>query len=159
MPAASFDLSAATAAALIVHTMVGHDGHVGAAHDEDGLLIENGFDQTTARERTEHKNHSGLVVMSVSNNPSVRLQFDGKVYDHTGEVANPHPGKGLPLTGIANYVTAYRGGILPDEDAWWELMEPSLNVPSGGVNQCRFTANLWNPAYLTGGNYVYEGNA
>ncbi len=159
MPAVSFDVSAATVAALIVHTMVGHDGHVGAAHDEDGLLIDNGFDQTTARERAEHKNHSGLVVMAISNNPSVRLQFDGKVYDHTGEVANPHPGKGLPLTGIANYVTAYRGGIIPHEDSWWELMEPSLNVPSGGVNQCRFTANLWNPAYLTGGNYVYEGNA
>jgi hypothetical protein len=157
MPAAAFDNSAAIAASLILHTMVGHDGNVGASADEDGLLINNGFDLTTARERLEHKNHSALTVISVSNNPSVRLQFDGKVHDIEGTAANPHPGRGLPLAGIANYISAYRGGVTAHESAWWELMEPSMNIPSGDLNTCRFTANLWNPQYLDAAPYVYYG--
>jgi hypothetical protein len=158
MPAAAFDTSAASAASLIVHSMVGHDGFVGAYADEDGLLIDNGFDKTSARERTEHKNHEGLVAIAVSSNPSVRLQFDGKVYNIEGTIPDAHPGKGLPLAGIANYAAQYHGGVTPDADSWWELMEPSLNVPSGALNQFRFTANLWNPAYLNTGSYVYFGN-
>lgn len=158
MPAASFNTSSAAAAALLVHTMVGHDGFVGAQADEDGLLIDNGFDKTSARERTEHKNHSGLVVVAVSSNPSVRLQFDGKVYNIDGAVVDAHPGKGLPLAGIANYSAEYQGGVTPDPLSWWEIMEPSMNVPSGGLNQCRFTVNLWNPSYLESGSYVYYGN-
>lgn len=138
--------------------MVGHDGFVGAYADEDGLLIDNGFDKTSARERTEHKNHEGLVAIAVSSNPSVRLQFDGKVYNIEGTIPDAHPGKGLPLAGIANYAAQYHGGVTPDADSWWELMEPSLNVPSGALNQFRFTANLWNPAYLNTGSYVYFGN-
>ena len=158
MPAAAFTDSAAIAASLILHTMVGHDANVGASADEDGLLISNGFDITTARERTEHKNHSGLAVISVSNNPSVRMQFDGKVFNVEGTVGNPHPGKGLPLAGIANYISAYRGGVTAHASSWWELMEPSMNVPSGDLNTCRFTANLWNPEYLAAAPYVYYGN-
>jgi hypothetical protein len=38
-------------------------------------------------------------------------------------------------------------------------MEPSMNVPSGDLNTCRFTANLWNPESLDGTPYVYHGNA
>jgi hypothetical protein len=158
MPAAAFSDSAAIASALILHTMIGHDANVGASADEDGLLISNGLDITTARERVTHKNHSGLEVISVSNNPSVRLQFDGKVYNIESTMANPHPGKGLPLSGIANYVSAYRGGVTAHDASWWELMEPSMNVPSGDLNTCRFTANLWNPEYLDAVPYVYYGN-
>jgi hypothetical protein len=158
MPAASFDTSAAAAAAIILHTMVGHDGFVGASADEDGLLISNGFDITTARERVEHKNHIGLVTIALSNNPSVRLQFDAKCYNIESTMGNPHPGKGLPLNGIANYITAYRAEVTAHESSWWELMEPSMNVPSGDLNTCRFTANLWNPGYLDASSYVYWGN-
>ena len=159
MPAAAFDSSAAAAAALIVHTLVGHDGFVGAAADEDGLLISNGVDITTARERTEHKRHDGFVVMSVSSNLSVRLQFDAKCYNIESTMGNPHPGKGLPLSGIANYITAYRADVTAHANSWWELMEPSMNVPSGDLNTCRFTANLWNPQSLTAEPYIYQGNA
>ena len=158
MPAASFDASAAAAALLLVHSLVTHDGNVGAAADEDGLLINNGFDLTTARERTEHKNHAGFVTIAVSSNPSVRIQFDAKVYDHSGSVANPHPGKGIPASGILNYVSDLRAGVTLDSEAWWELMEPSLNVPSGDLNTCRFTANLWNPSYVGASNYIYRGD-
>lgn len=159
MPAAAFDSSAAAAASLLVHTLVGHDGNVGAAADEDGLLISNGVDITTARERTEHKRHDGLVVLSVSGNLSVRLQFDAKCHNIEGTMGNPHPGKGLPLSGIANYVTAYRADVTAHANSWWELMEPSMNVPSGDLNTCRFTANLWNPQSLTAEPYIYQGNA
>lgn len=159
MPAASFNSSLAAAASLIVHSMLTHDGVIGAVADEDGIMINNGFDLTTARERVEHKNYSGLVVTAVSNNPSVRMQFDAKVYNHAGSVANPHPGAGIPATGINNYATAIRAGVTLDSEAWWELMEPSLNVPSGDLNTTRFTANLWNPAYLFASPYVYQGNA
>jgi len=160
MPAAAFDSSAAAAALLIVHSLVTHDGNVGAQSDEDGILINNGFDLTTARERTEHKNYAGFVTVAVSSNPSVRLQFDAKVYDHTGSVANPHPGKGIPASGILNYISDLRAGVTLDSEAsWWELMEPSMNVPSGDLNTCRFTANLWNPQSLTGEPYIYHGNA
>jgi hypothetical protein len=158
MPAAAFDASAAAAAAIIVHSMLTHDGVVGAISDEEGIMINNGFDQTTARERVEHKNYCGLVVTAVSNNPSVRLQFDAKVYDHAGSMANPHPGTGIPASTISNYVSAIRAGVTLDAEAWWELMEPSLNVPSGDLNTTRFTANLWNPSYLGASNYVYQGN-
>lgn len=159
MPAASFNSSLAAAASLIVHSMLTHDGIIGATADEDGIMINNGFDLTTARERVEHKNYSGLVVTSVSNNPSVRMQFDAKVYNHAGSVANPHPGTGIPASGINNYASAIRAGVTLDSEAWWELMEPSLNVPSGDLNTTRFTANLWNPAYLSASPYVYQGNA
>ena len=159
MPAAAFDSSAAAAASLLVHTLVGHDGNVGAAADEDGLLISNGVDITTARERTEHKRHDGLVVLSVSGNLSVRLQFDAKCHNIEGTMGNPHPGKGLPLSGIANYVTAYRADVTAHANSWWELMEPSMNVPSDDLNTCRFTANLWNPQSLTAEPYIYQGNA
>ena len=159
MPAAAFDSSAAAAASILVHTLVGHDGNVGAAADEDGLLISNGVDITTARERTEHKRHDGLVVLSVSGNLSVRLQFDAKCHNIEGTMGNPHPGKGLPLSGIANYVTAYRADVTAHANSWWELMEPSMNVPSGDLNTCRFTANLWNPQSLTADPYIYQGNA
>lgn len=159
MPAAAFDSSSAALSAILLHSLVGHDGFVGAAADEDGLLIDNGFDITTARERTEHKNHAGLVVLAVSNNPSVRMQFDAKCHNIEGTMGNPHPGKGLPLNGIANYITAYRADVTAHANSWWELMEPSMNVPSGGVNQVRFTANLWNPTYLSGDVYGYHGNA
>jgi hypothetical protein len=138
--------------------MVGHDGNIGASADEDGLLIGNGFDITTARERVEHKNHIGLVTIALSNNPSVRLQFDAKCYNIESTMGNPHPGKGLPLNGIANYITAYRAEVTAHESSWWELMEPSMNVPSGDLNTCRFTANLWNPGYLAASSYVYWGN-
>jgi hypothetical protein len=158
MPAASFDTSAAAASAIILHTMVGHDGNIGASADEDGLLISNGLDITTARERIEHKNHAGLAVVSVSNNPSVRLQFDAKCFNIESTMGNPHPGKGLPFDGIANYITAYRAGVTAHDASWWELMEPSMNVPSGDLNTCRFTANLWNPEYLAASSYVYWGN-
>ena len=155
MPAAAFDSSAAAAAAIIVHSIVAHDGIVGAAYDEDGILINNGFDLTTARERVEHKNHRGFVSESVSSNPSVRIQFDAKVYAHGSTLATPHPGSGIPASGILNYVSAIRSGVTLDDYAWWELMEPSLNVPSGDLNTTRFTANLWNPNYS--GVYSYNG--
>jgi hypothetical protein len=158
MPAAAFDASAAAAAVLIVHSMITHDGVIGAIADEDGIMINNGFDLTTARERVEHKNYAGLVVTAVSNNPSVRMQIDAKVYNHAGTAANPHPGAGIPASGLNNYVSAIRAGVTLDAEAWWELMEPSLNVPSGDVNTSRFTANLWNPSYLGASNYVYQGN-
>lgn len=158
MPAAAFDSSAAAAAAIILHTMVGHDGYVGASADEDGLLISNGVDITTARERIEHKNHTGLVVLSVSNNPSVRIQFDAKCINIEGTMANPHPGQGIPLAGIANYRAEYRAGVTAHASSWWELMEPSMNAPTGDLNTCRFTANLWNPGYLDAAPYLYYGN-
>jgi hypothetical protein len=98
------------------------------------------------------------VVVAVSNNPSVRIQFDAKVINLAGSVANPHPGMGIPASGILNYVSDLRAGVTVDSEAWWELMEPSLNVPSGDLLTSRFTANLWNPSYVGAGNYVYRGD-
>lgn len=159
MPAANFNATSAAIAAILVHTLVEHDGEVGLKHGEDGLLISNGVDVSPARTRTEHANHRGFTVVAVSSNPQFRLQFDAKVTVLGGPMSARHPGTGLPLATVRNYYAAIAHQFPENADAWWELMEPSLNQPAGDLSTTRFSLNLWNPAYLTGGVYSYRGNS
>lgn len=157
MPATAFNATAAAIANILIHSIVPVDSTVGAQYGMEGLLLENGYQVKPTRERTEHKNHNGLGVLSISTNPMITLAFDAKVTVLSGPFSAKHPGTAIGMNTMTNYFSGLSHGFPVGGEGvnWFELMAPDFGAPAGDLYTTRFELRLWCPAYLTGGTYVY----
>lgn len=155
MPATAFNETSLKVAALAVQTLVALDSAVGTQYGMDGLLVNNAISIKPTRERTGHKNHQNLEVITISSNPQITLGIDAKVTQIAGAYSAKHPGSVISVASISNYYTAVAHGFPTDSGNWFELMDPDFSSPPGDLFTTKFNLRLWAPSYLTGGTYVY----